>query len=113
MATAEAASSGPPRPTLSAGLRNNLMPLAILVALIAFTGVIAPEFFHLNNVLNVARQASIVGVVAVGMTFVILTGGIDLSVGSVLAISVVVMAILADNGTPLILILPAVIAIAT
>jgi ribose transport system permease protein len=113
MASAEIASTAPIRPTLPTGLRNNLMPLSILVALIALTGLIAPEFFHVNNVLNVARQASIVGVVAVGMTFVILTGGIDLSVGSVLAISVVVMAILADNGTPLILILPAVIAVAT
>jgi ribose transport system permease protein len=95
------------------GLRNNLMPIALLVALIAFTGVIAPEFFHTNNILNVARQASIVGVVAVGMTFVILTGGIDLSVGSVLAICAVSMAMMADNGLPLPVILLATLAIGT
>jgi ribose transport system permease protein len=101
------------RITLPAALQNNLMPLSILVALIAFTGIVAPEFFKVDNLLNVGRQASIVGVVAVGMTFVILTGGIDLSVGSVLAIAAVVMAMMADNGTPLVLIIPAVIGIAT
>jgi ribose transport system permease protein len=47
------------------------------------------------------------------MTCVILTGGIDLSVGSVLAIAAVVMAIMADNGTPLALIIPAVVGLAT
>lgn len=98
---------------IPAGLRTNLVPLAILVVLIAVTSVISPEFFQLNNLLNVARQASIVGVIAVGMTFVILTGGIDLSVGSVLAIAAVVMAIMADAGYPLIAILPAVIGLTT
>ena len=47
---------------------------------------LAPVFFNVQNILNVARQASITGVVAVGMTFVILTGGIDLSVGAILAV---------------------------
>jgi ribose transport system permease protein len=95
------------------GLRGNWMPLAILVVLVAITGIVSPEFFQVTNLLNVARQASIVGVIAVGMTFVILTGGIDLSVGSILAISAVVMAIMADAGYPLVAILPAVIALAT
>jgi ribose transport system permease protein len=94
------------------GLRGNWMPVAILIVLVAFTGIVSPEFFQVTNLLNVARQASIVGVVAVGMTFVILTGGIDLSVGSILAISAVVMAIMADAGYPLVAILPAVIALA-
>ncbi|MEA2333292.1 MAG: ribose transport system permease protein [Thermoleophilaceae bacterium] len=95
------------------GLRGNWMPLAILVLLVAITGLVSPEFFQVTNLLNVARQASIVGVIAVGMTFVILTGGIDLSVGSILAISAVVMAIMAEAGYPLIAILPTVIALAT
>lgn len=112
MATTSAAvRSRGPGLHIPGAFRNYLMPLSILVALIAFTGIVAPEFFHLDNLLNVARQASIVGVVAVGMTFVILTGGIDLSVGSVLAIAAVVMAMMADNGAPLALIIPAVIAV--
>ena len=48
---------------------------------------LSPVFLRWNNVLNIIRQSSIFGIMAVGMTFVILTGGIDLSVGSILAVS--------------------------
>lgn len=61
-----------------------------LVGLIIFSVVVSifnPRFLSVNNMLNVLRQTSINSVIAIGMTFVILTGGIDLSVGSVLAIS--------------------------
>ncbi len=47
--------------------------------------VINPRFLSIYNILNILRQTSINSVIAAGMTFVILTGGIDLSVGSVLA----------------------------
>jgi ribose transport system permease protein len=103
--------TGGARMKVPSAMRSNLMPLSILVALIALTGVIAPEFFKVDNLLNVGRQASIVGVIAVGMTFVILTGGIDLSVGSILAIAAVVMAIMLDDGYPLAVTIPAVIAL--
>jgi ribose transport system permease protein len=93
------------------GLRFNWIPLAALLILAAVTGINWPEFFHTDNLLNVARQSSIVGVLAVGMTFVILTGGIDLSVGSILAVAAVVMAKLLDEGTPLLVTLVAVIAL--
>ncbi|THG33553.1 ABC transporter permease [Naasia lichenicola] len=66
----------------------------MLIALAVFV----PAFYQPANLLNVARQSSIVGVVAIGMTFVILTGGIDLSVGSILALSGVTMAILINQG---------------
>ena len=87
-------------------MRVNGLPLAILVALLVITAVIAPEFFQVRNILNVARQASIVGVIAIGMTFVILTGGIDLSVGSILALCAVATAgvINADVPVPLIIV---------
>lgn len=49
--------------------------------------ILSPVFLSLTNVLNVIRQSSIYGIMAVGMTFVILTAGIDLSVGSILAIA--------------------------
>jgi ribose transport system permease protein len=52
-----------------------------------------------QNILNVLRQNSMLGLVALGMTFVILTGGIDLSVGSLLAIAGVIAANLAGRGT--------------
>ena len=49
--------------------------------------------------LNVLRQASVVGVLAIGMTFVIATGGIDLSVGSMVAAAAVAGGQLADSGS--------------
>lgn len=49
--------------------------------------IIAPRFLTLSNISNVLTQISVNAIIAVGMTFVILTGGIDLSVGSILAIS--------------------------
>ena len=47
--------------------------------------MVSPHFFTAENLLNVSLQASITAIIAAGMTFVILTGGIDLSVGSVVA----------------------------
>lgn len=54
--------------------------------------VVSEEFLSLTNVSNIIRQVSINGILAVGMTFVILTGGIDLSVGSVMALTGTIMA---------------------
>jgi len=62
---------------------------------------LTPHFLTLSNLLNVAEQATIIAIVAVGMTFVILTAGIDLSVGSVLAFAGVVMASALHAGAPL------------
>lgn len=69
-----------------------------LVILIAVVGVLSPSFFTVPNLLNVLRQTSINGVIAAGMTFVILTGGIDLSVGSILAFSGAVAASCLASG---------------
>jgi ribose/xylose/arabinose/galactoside ABC-type transport system permease subunit len=54
----------------------------LFIAVFLFFGLQAPRFFEPENVANIVKQASFTGVVAVGMTFVLLTGGIDLSVGS-------------------------------
>jgi len=59
------------------------------VLLCAVLSILSPTFLTIENVLNVLRQISINGIIAVGMTFVIITGGIDLSVGSILALSAV------------------------
>lgn len=64
-----------------------ILPVLIVIAIIF--SCIAPNFLTENNLLNIVRQASINIVLATGMTVVILTGGIDLSVGSVLAVSAV------------------------
>lgn len=65
----------------------------ILFALIAYGAFASPVFLAERNILNLLRQASILGVVALGQTYVILTGGIDLSVASVMAL----MSVLAAN----------------
>ncbi|HWE44030.1 MAG TPA: ribose ABC transporter permease, partial [Gemmatimonadaceae bacterium] len=61
---------------------------------------IAPGFLTVANAVNIALSIAIVGILAVGMTAVILTGGIDLSVGSVLALAGVSAAIAASTGAP-------------
>ncbi|WP_232819264.1 ABC transporter permease [Saccharospirillum mangrovi] len=59
------------------------------------------HFFTESNLINIARQVSIISIIAVGMTFAILTGGIDLSVGPVMALSGTIMAGLMVLGLPM------------
>ncbi|MDD3139701.1 MAG: ABC transporter permease [Lachnospiraceae bacterium] len=65
--------------------RYNL--IILLVVFIVISTALSPSFLTISNFLNLLQQASIPGIVAIGMTLVILIGGIDLSVGSVLAFS--------------------------
>lgn len=58
--------------------------------LVAVLGIVSPPFFNPSNIINILRQTSVNGIIAIGMTMVIITGGIDLSVGSLLALSAVV-----------------------
>jgi inositol transport system permease protein len=69
-----------------------------LVALIVVFAILEPRFMHPFNLLNVMRQVSISGLIAIGMTFVILTAGIDLSVGSLVALTGLVGAYVAKGG---------------
>lgn len=72
--------------------------LAFLL-LVVVGSIVSPEhFLTRRNITNILQQSSMLGVVAVGMTFVILTAGIDLSVGMVLSLCSVVAALLFDNG---------------
>ena len=59
----------------------------VLVLLIVIMAFLSPAFLKGRNVANIVKQISINGILAVGMTMVIITGGIDLSVGSVVALS--------------------------
>jgi ribose transport system permease protein/inositol transport system permease protein len=69
-----------------------------LIALVLVFAVLEPRFLHPLNLFNVLRQVSISGLVAIGMTFVILTAGIDLSVGSLVALCGLVGAYVAKGG---------------
>jgi ribose/xylose/arabinose/galactoside ABC-type transport system permease subunit len=71
--------------------------LFLLLLILVFT-LLEPRFLHPLNMLNVLRQVSIAGLIAIGMTFVILTAGIDLSVGSLLALAGLVGAFVAKGG---------------
>lgn len=61
--------------------------VTVLVVIFIIAAFLSEAFLTIDNILNVVRQVSIVAIIAAGMTFVILTAGIDLSVGSVLAIA--------------------------
>jgi inositol transport system permease protein len=73
-------------------------PLLFLIVLIAVFTTLKPSFIDPINVFNIMRAISITGLIALGMTFVILTAGIDLSVGSLLAFCGMVAAIVAKGG---------------
>jgi len=71
--------------------------LFLLLLVVAFA-LLEPRFLHPLNLFNILRQVSIAGLIAIGMTFVILTAGIDLSVGSLLALAGLVGAYVAKGG---------------
>ena len=64
--------------------------LFVILAIVIIMSIVSPVFLKPQNIINIIRQVSINGIIAVGMTCVILTGGIDLSVGSVVAITSVI-----------------------
>src|SRR5829696_8946172 len=76
--------------------QQSALILLVLVCVIATARYEA--FLTAENLLNILRQNSMLGIVALGMTFVILTSGIDLSVGALLAVAGVIAANLANQG---------------
>ncbi|MCJ8150962.1 ABC transporter permease [Shinella sedimenti] len=75
--------------------------IAIFLVVVAIAAIVSPNFLTPTNIANLFQQAAVVGVVAVGMTFVILTGNIDLSVGSVVALCGMLVAVLLAGGMPI------------
>src|ERR1019366_122949 len=73
-------------------------PTIFFIALMAIFATAEPRFLSSINLFNVMRQVSITGLLALSMTFVILTAGIDLSVGSLLAFAGLVAAAVAKGG---------------
>jgi ribose/xylose/arabinose/galactoside ABC-type transport system permease subunit len=74
--------------------------LAGLVVLSGLLSVLSPYFFTLSNLVNIVQQTSIIAIIAAGMTIVIISGGIDLSVGSVVAVAGLVSADLLHADCP-------------
>ena len=79
-------------------LLNNTPILLFALLLIVF-GLVAPQSLQYQSIENAFKQASYIGIVAVGMTFVLLTGGIDLSVGSNMYVSAVVAGLAMQHFT--------------
>jgi ribose transport system permease protein len=77
-------------------LKSNLLIVFLVLCVVA--SVLAPEFLTTRNIANLLQQSSLTGIVAIGMTLVILTAGIDLSVGSTAAFAGMLVAILLTNG---------------
>jgi len=83
-------------------LAQALAPLVVLILICTAVSLLTPRFLTEKNLINVVRQSSLNGIIAGGMTLVILTGGIDLSVGSLLAVtSVFAAGTLADGASPI------------
>ena len=75
--------------------------------------ILTPHFLTVSNLLNIVQQTSINAIVAAGMTFVIISGGIDLSVGSIVALSGVALGALLQGGQPAMVAIPAALAAGT
>jgi ribose transport system permease protein len=90
----------------SAPLELRMLALAIVIAVAL--SLLSPYFLKANNLLNLLDQSVVTGIVAIGMTFVILTGGIDLSVGSVVGLTGVILGLALHHFS-----IPVAIALAT
>jgi ribose transport system permease protein len=88
-------------------VKDHRVIIVLIVLTLLVTAILAPVFFNPQNLINVARQASITGVVAVGMTFVVLTAGIDLSVGAILALVGILFSLMVKADISLAVALPA------
>lgn len=81
------------------GVLQRMGPFLGLILIVVILSIISSDFLSISNVFNVLRQVSINALLAFGMTFVILTGGIDLSVGSIIALSSALAAGMMAAGT--------------
>jgi ribose transport system permease protein len=85
---------------------RNYSVLVVFLAIILICGLFAPRFLNPDNLLNILRNTSTVGTIALGMTFVIIAGGIDLSAGPVLATSgavlILIQRMVNPDGSPVV-----------
>ena len=79
---------------------------AALLLLIGLFSILSPYFFKLDNFINILRQISLLGIIAMGMTLVIVCGEIDLSVGSIYGASAMFTGVMMINDVPVLLAIP-------
>ncbi|MDE3194719.1 MAG: ABC transporter permease [Acidobacteriota bacterium] len=86
---------------IDARLTQKLLPFLSLIVLFIALSIASPYFLTANNLASVARQTAVFNTMALGMTIVIVSGGIDLSVGSILGISGLVGTMALERGYPI------------
>src|SRR5205814_7696996 len=82
---------------------KRFLPFASLLALCVLIAALEPKFLSTGNLAGVARQTAVITIIAMGMTVVMVSGGIDLSVGSMMALSGVMGALAMVSGAPVII----------
>ena len=85
--------------------------LGILIVVVALTAVIEPKFLGMRNIQNTLRWSSLYAIISIGAAFVIVTGGVDLSIGSVVGLSGTLLAVLLEKQVPVPLAVAIVLAI--
>lgn len=91
-------------------LAPHALPVTIAIIVLVFA-VAQPAFLNPENLIGIVRQMTLVGIMAIAMTFVIMTGGVDLSVGPVLALAGLVSFFALDAGLPLPMVIAAGLAV--
>jgi ribose transport system permease protein len=80
---------------------NRFVTLGAVIALFILFSILAPNFFTMRSVLSLLLQTSAITIMGIGVTFCIITGGIDLSIGSVVALSGTIAVMVAIAGVPI------------
>ena len=80
----------------------NILSLSFFIALVVVLGLLNHNFLSGGNIVNILKQTSIVGILSFGMMFVIICGGFDMSVGSIIAFTGILAAMLGQGNLPLI-----------
>ncbi|PYS47066.1 MAG: ribose ABC transporter permease, partial [Acidobacteria bacterium] len=81
---------------------KRFLPFVSLIALCVLIAALEPKFLSPGNLASVARQTAVITIIAMGMTIVMVSGGIDLSVGSMMALAGVTGAFAMASGAPVI-----------
>src|SRR6516162_10149282 len=97
----DAAKSAIPKRGVQIGTLLSLTLLGLLALMWILLAVSAKSFWTYNNITNLFRQGAMISILAIGETFVMITAGIDLSVGALVGVASVVIASLLANGFPI------------
>src|SRR5438132_5403045 len=80
---------------------QRLLPFLSLIVLFVVLSIASPHFLTQTNLSSVVRQTAVINIMALGMTMIIITGGIDLSVGSILAMGGLIGTMAMEKGQPI------------